>query len=630
MKMKLCVAGIVSCYMQSPVTLLIIITFAGSNPDQTMKTKLSAIFTMLFVLTWGSLKAQDNPEITTQELSREIHFLASDSLKGRKPGTPEEVVAAKFVRDKFRSAGLELMGKDGFQEFELVADVKAGNNNSFAFDGTKAVFDTDFTPLSFSSNATISAKAVFACYGFDIDQDSLKWNDYSGIDAKGKWVLILRSDPEMEKSNSGFIPFEQERSKVLNAKDKGAAGVIFISPTELESKDKLMTMQFDKTAADAGIPVFHITRSLADKIIAASGKTIEQIEKSCKQDKKPVSFNLNVTIDARADVMQQKVTTRNVVGILRGTDPKLSSEYVVIGGHYDHLGFGGPGSGSRMPDTVAVHHGADDNASGTAGVIELAQKISAYRAELKRSIIFIAFAAEEMGLLGSKEFTREPLIDLKKVSAMINLDMIGRMKPDEKSVTIGGTGTSSQSDSILTALAPNRSFEIKRSTEGYGPSDHASFYSENIPVFFFFTGVHEDYHTPKDVADKINYQGEKDVLDFVYDLAMVIDHMPKQLSFREAGAKTGERYSRNFKVTLGIIPDMASSENNGLGVDGVRKGGPAETGGIKKGDRIIAIDGQPVTNIYDYMTRLGKLKAGQITSVEVMRNGNKVIILVQL
>jgi aminopeptidase YwaD len=595
-----------------------------------MKIKISFGIIVLCLLAGYVLQAQDNPEITTKELSEEIHFLASDSLKGRKPGTPEEVVAAKFVRDKFRAAGLELMGKDGFQEFELVADVKAGNNNTFVYDGAKAVFEADFVPLSFSASSHLSTKAVFACYGFDIDQDSLKWNDYQGINAKGKWVIILRGDPEMDKPNSGFIAFEQERSKVLNAKDKGATGVIFISPSDMEAKDKLMTMHYDETAADAGIPVFNITRALADKILASTGKTVEQIEKSCKQDKMPVSFEISVTIDGVADIIQRKVITRNVVGILRGTDPKLSNEYVIIGGHYDHLGFGGPGSGSRMPDTVAVHHGADDNASGTAGVIELAQKIAAHRSELKRSVVFIAFAAEEMGLLGSKEFTREPLIDLKKVSAMINLDMIGRMNPDEKSITIGGTGTSAQSDSLLTALAPHRPFDIKRSTEGYGPSDHASFYSENIPVFFFFTGVHEDYHTPKDVADKINYQGEKDVLEYVYDLVMEVNHMPNQLSFREAGAKTGVRYSRNFKVTLGIIPDMASSENNGLGVDGVRKGGPAEAGGIKKGDRIIAIDGQPVTNIYDYMTRLGKLKSGQVTSVEVMRNGKKEIILVQL
>ena len=595
-----------------------------------MKNRLYFPITCIFLLIFSALHAQVNPEITTEELSEEIYFLASDSLKGRKPGMPEEVVAAKYVREKFLAAGLELMGNKGFQEFALVADVKAGTLNTLTFDGTSALFETDFTPLSFSAGASLAAKAVFAGYGFDINLDTLKWNDYAGIDAKGKWVLVLRGDPEMEKQSSAFIAFEQERSKVLTAKDKGAAGVIFISPAELEAKDKLMTLQYDKTAADAGIPVFHITRSFADRMLTTSGYTIAQIEKLFKQDKKPLSINLTITINGTSDVIQQKVTTRNVVGLLRGTDAKLATEYVIIGGHYDHLGFGGPGSGSRRPDTLAIHHGADDNASGTAGVIELAEKFSSERNSLKRSIVFVAFAAEEMGLLGSREFTRQPLIDLKKVSAMINLDMIGRLNQDTKSITIGGSGTSAQSDSLIMALAPNRSFGIRQSPEGYGPSDHASFYSENIPVFFFFTGSHEDYHTPDDVADKINYKGEKDILEYVFDLAKAIDVMPSMLSFREAGTKSGARYSRNFKVKLGIMPDMTSAVNNGLGVDGVTKGGPADLAGINKGDRIVAIDGQPVTNIYDYMTRLGKLKPGQITSVEIIRNEKKEIILVQL
>lgn len=595
-----------------------------------MNNRIFFPVTSIFLMVFSMLQAQVNPDITTKELSEEIHFLASDSLKGRKPGMPEEDVAAKYIRDKFSAAGLELMGNKGFQEFELVADVKAGTHNTLTYNGTSALFDTDFTPLSFSASAGLSAKAVFAGYGFDINLDTLKWNDYAGIDAKGKWVLVLRGDPEMEKQSSAFIAFEQERSKVLTAKDKGAAGVIFISPAELEATDKLMTLQFDKTAADAGIPVFHITRSLADRMLSFSGYSIGQIEKLIKQDKKPVSFDMSITINGTSDVVPQKVTTRNVIGLLRGTDPNLATEYVIIGGHYDHLGFGGPSSGSRTPDTLAIHYGADDNASGTVGVMELAEKFASQRKSLKRSIVFVAFAAEEMGLLGSREFTRQPLIDLKKISAMINLDMIGRLNPETKSITIGGSGTSVQSDSLILVLAANRSFEIRRSPEGYGPSDHASFYSENIPVFFFTTGAHEDYHTPADVADKINYQGEKDILDYVFDLAKAIEGMSTMLSFREAGAKTGTRYSRNFKVTLGIIPDMASAINNGLGVDGVRKGGPADLAGIKKGDRIIAIDGQPVTNIYDYMTRLGKLKSGQTSSVEVIRDQKKVIILVQL
>jgi aminopeptidase-like protein len=274
-----------------------------------------------------------------------------------------------------------------------------------------------------------------------------------------------------------------------------------------------------------------------------------------------------------------------------------------------------------------VHNGADDNASGTAGVIELAQKLSANRTHLKRSFVFVAFTGEEMGLLGSKEFVNKPPVDLKKVNAMINMDMIGRLNPETKTISIGGTGTSVQTDSLLKILEMDRPFKISHSTDGYGPSDHASFYSENIPVFYFTTGAHDDYHTPADDADKIDFNGEVAVLDMVYDLTQMIN-AGSRLSFREAGSKQATRYGRNMKVTLGIVPDMVSNDNNGLRIDGVRKGGPADRAGIVKGDRVISIEGQPVTNIYDYMARLGKLKAGQVASVEIIRNGAKQILIV--
>jgi hypothetical protein len=275
-----------------------------------------------------------------------------------------------------------------------------------------------------------------------------------------------------------------------------------------------------------------------------------------------------------------------------------------------------------------VHNGADDNASGTAGVIELAQKMAANRSKLKRSVVFVAFTGEEMGLLGSKEFVNKPPVDLKKVNAMINMDMIGRLNPESNTISIGGTGTSTESDSILKILEPGRPYKITHSTDGYGPSDHASFYSENIPVFYFTTGAHDDYHTPGDDADKINYAGEVSVLDMVYDLADMLA-AGKRLTFREAGLKQATRYGRNMKVTLGIVPDMVSNDNSGLRVDGVRKGGPADKAGIVKGDRVISIEGQPVTNIYDYMARLGKLKPGQVASVEIIRDGIKQILIVQ-
>jgi hypothetical protein len=441
-------------------------------------------------------------------------------------------------------------------------------------------------------------------------------------------VIILRGDPEPEKQNSAFLAYEQERLKVITAKDKGAVGVFLVSPTDFEKTDTIMRMQYDKSPSDAGIPVFSIRRSLADKMLASMNYTIAALETEMKENDKPVSLYLEPNVTVTADVVKTKVTAMNVVGVLEGNDQVLKKEYVVIGAHYDHLGMGGEGSGSRAPDKPAEHNGADDNASGTAGVIELAQKLSANRSKLKRSIVFVAFAGEEMGLLGSKEFVNKPPVDLKKVNAMINMDMIGRLNPESNTISIGGTGTSAESDSILKILEQGRPFKITHSPDGYGPSDHASFYSENIPVFYFTTGAHEDYHTPGDDADKINYTGEVAVLDMVYDLSNMLV-VGKKLSFREAGAKQATRSGRNLKVTLGIVPDMVSNDNNGLRVDGVRKGGPADKAGIVKGDRVISIEGQPVTNIYDYMARLGKLKPGQVASVEIIRDGKKQVLIVQ-
>jgi hypothetical protein len=581
-----------------------------------------------FVVLSTIASAQYSPEISVADLQNQIGFLASDSLKGRKPGTPEDVITSNYIRDYFKKAGLKMLFDNGFQKFDIVSDVNPGKNNSISFDGFSAQQGTDFTPLSFSSSATVTAPVVFAGYGFDLDLDSLKWNDYKGIDIKGKWALILRGDPEPEKQNSEFLAYEQERGKVLTAKDKGAAGVFLVSPSDLEKSDVIMHTQYDKSPSDAGIPVFSITRAMADKLLASMNYTIAALETEMKDNHKPVSLYLEPTVSATSDVVKTKVTAQNVAAILEGNDPILKNEYVIIGAHFDHLGMGGEGSGSRAPDQSAVHNGADDNASGTAGVIELAQKLSANRSDLKRSIVFVAFTGEEMGLLGSKEFVNKPPVDLKKVNAMINMDMIGRLNTSTNTISIGGTGTSVEADTLLKILETGRPFKVSHSTDGYGPSDHASFYSENIPVFYFTTGAHDEYHTPADDADKINYSGEVAVLDMIYDLSKIIASGEK-LSFREAGSKQAARYGRNMKVTLGIVPDMVSNDNNGLRVDGVRKGGPAERSGIIKGDRIISIDGQPVTNIYDYMARLGKLKAGQVASVEIVRDEKKQILIVQ-
>lgn len=591
--------------------------------------KITGTFLLLAAMLSSTLAfAQFSPEITTADLQKQIGFLASDSLKGRKPGAAEDKVAAEYIRDYFSNAGLNLLCDKGLQSFEIVSDVNAGKNNLLAFEGYTGICGTDFTPLSFSASATVKAAVVFAGYGFDINLDSLVWNDYKNIDVRGKWVLILRGDPEPEKQNSAFIQYSQERLKVLTAKDKGAVGVLFVSPTDVEKTDGIMHMQYDKSPSDAGIPVFSVTRALADKLMESMNYTVVSLETEIKENHRPSSLFLEPVVSATADLVKTKVNPANVVAVIQGNDPALKSEYVIIGAHYDHLGMGGEGSGSRTPDQFAVHNGADDNASGTAGVMELAQKLAANRTKLGRSVVFVAFTGEEMGLLGSKEFVKNPPVSLNKVNAMINMDMIGRLNPDTKTIIVGGTGTSAEADSLLNILEKDRPFKVTRSTDGYGPSDHASFYGENIPVFYFSTGAHDEYHTPADDAEKIDYKGEAQVLEMIYDLTLSVAN-DKKLIFRESGSKQAVRYGRNMKVTLGIVPDMVSTDNTGLRVDGVRKGGPAEKAGIVKGDRVISIEGQPVTNIYDYMARLGKLKAGQVASVEIIREGKKQILIVQ-
>ncbi len=591
-----------------------------------MKQLLTLLIGLFLGITGFS---QTQPEITPKEILGHIEFLASEKLQGRGTGTPESFMAAQYIRDQFKADGLRLLGEDGMQYFELVANIELGGNNAFQASDVKGVVGEDFTPLPFSSNGKIEAAVVFAGYGFEISNDSIKWNDYQNIDVKGKWVLIFRGSPEAEKPTGKFDAFVDERFKVLTAKDKGAAGVIFVCGEKFDADDKLLKLSYDKSAANSGIPVLQIKRTLAESIFTSAGKTLAQIESDLISTQTSNSFESGVAVFAQTDIIQMKVKTQNVVAIIDGSNPLLKDQFIVIGAHYDHLGLGGPGSGSRMPDTVASHYGADDNASGVSGVIEIAEKLASEKANIQRSIIFVAFGAEEMGLVGSKYFTENPLVPIKNIDAMINFDMIGRLK-ENNSITVGGTGTSGESEEILNNLVPKTRLVMKYSPEGYGPSDHAAFYTSNIPVFYFTSGAHEDYHTPFDKPETINEEGEAMIVQLADQLVMEIANRQDLLSYKEAGPKNQAKGGYNFKVTLGIMPDVTSSENDGLGVDGTRKGGPAEVGGIKKGDKIVAIDGKPVTNIYEYMGRLKSLEAGQRVSVDVIREGKREVLIIQL
>lgn len=592
-------------------------------------SSVALLVAMSFIYSCQTEQPQ-NTSISKDDVKKHVSFLASDSLKGRKPGTKGGAEAAKYIATEFEKYGLQKMGNSYFQNFNVVSSVSLGEKNEM--EGANFVFDVnkDFIPLAFSKNTKIIAEVVFAGYGIEFDGDSLKWNDYKNIDVKDKWVMMLSQDPDINNNNSPLIPISNERAKVLTAIDKGAAGVLFVSGVNTEKKDKLTKLYFDKSKSRTSIPVIQITRAAANKILSTSDLKIEDAEKNMIEKMKPITVDTKQTLFAEIDVNFIENSTQNVLAKIEGTDPKLKDEIIIIGAHYDHLGMGGPGSGSRFGDSLAVHNGADDNASGVAGVLELAQKFSDKKHAPKRSIIFMGFAAEEMGLLGSKYFSEHPLIDIKKVKMMINLDMIGRLD-SAKTLIIGGTGTTAISEKILDEKSKNKGFNIKKSKEGSGPSDHSSFYVKNIPVLFFFTGIHDDYHTPADDIEKINFEGSVSVIKFGFDVAEEFANMPVAPKFVQVDTPSSRSNRRNLKVTFGIIPDYGgTSETPGLRVDGVKAGKPAQLGGMKKGDIITAVNGKKISNIYDYMARLGRLKPGERCNVDVSRNNKNIVLILEL
>jgi aminopeptidase YwaD len=376
--------------------------------------------------------------------------------------------------------------------------------------------------------------------------------------------------------------------------------------------------------------VLRVKKEVADIILSKSSKSIDSLEKKLNRSKKPDSFTTGTKINALAEILRETTNTRNVEMLLPGEDPGLKDQYIIIGAHFDHLGMGGPGSGSRALDTIGIHHGADDNASGVAMELELAEKFAKTKGSHKRSIIFLSFSGEEEGLLGSKHFVDDPGIDLSKVNVMFNLDMVGRLN-ETKNLQISGIGTAEGLKNIIYAKTDTSSVKLTLSDEGYGPSDHSSFYGKNIPVLFYFTGAHMDYHTPKDTWDKINYDGMVELSGLIYNVASYLSNDSARLKFKEAGPKAQTvAYRRGKGVALGIMPDFAGVVKNGLRADFITPGKPAALGGMQKGDIISFIDGKPVNNIQDYMFRMGQLKHGQTISVEVIRGDKKVVLVIQL
>lgn len=572
-------------------------------------------------------------------IKRDLQYLASAQLEGRRTGEQGATYAAgyvanQFARTKLKPGATGANGKASFlQTFPYIAGVKLGKENSLLLNvggaPIAAAIQKDWLPLGFSQNAALPQTAVvFAGYGIDAKKDA-RYNDFAGIDVHGKLILIFDGTPDAGNPHSPFAKFDIH-TKANIAKENGAAGILVIADGDDFEKDRLAKLSYDRMLGETAVPVAGISRALAQKILNLSdGKDLAEIAKwtAMKKDapdgikvevisSKPAAASLKIELE------KQTVDAYNVIGILEGRDSRLKREAIVIGAHYDHLGHGG--AGSLAANSTDIHFGADDNASGTSAILELARRFAKEK-DNKRTIIFIAFDGEEEGLLGSKYYTEHPLFPLENTVAMINLDMVGRLKDNK--LTVGGIGTAGEWRGILTKFGAKAQFpqfadfDLQLNEDGFGPSDHSSFYAKKIPVLFFFTGTHLDYHKPSDTADKINYDGLLKITDYIEQIAKQIDATPKRPTY-EVAKSSGTMGRRGFNVSLGTIPSYGDS-TDGLVLDGVRDGSPAEKAGLKGGDKVIKLAGHDVRNVQDYTFVLGEMKAGEEYEVVVIRGSEQ-------
>ncbi|MGE0078246.1 MAG: M20/M25/M40 family metallo-hydrolase [Bacteroidales bacterium] len=560
-----------------------------------------------------SQNSKSQNEITSSELYHHVSILASDSLQGRYPGTTYDKISAKYIKDNLSSYGLELLGNKGYQFFSIEKpSEKRFENTHLMIDGKRLTFGIDYTTLPSRGSDSLCANSVFVGLGNE--------TDYLNVNVKKKWAVFFKTEKNVDSTNNE-MPL-MDFSKIEIAKGQSAAGIIILD------NDGDNSLTIDSKTKDYGMPIFILKKEASRNFLKNVGD-IDSIKNHLLTNGVSLSQNSPITICGKVGKSFEEINTENVIALLKGSDPNLSDEYIVIGAHFDHLGLGGKNANSRMPDTIAVHNGADDNASGVAAMLEIAQKMVSEKLDIKRSIIFMAFGAEEMGIVGSQRFVDSDIIPVQKIKAMINLDMVGRLTNNK--LEIGGTKTSEQSEGILKELNADSTFALKFSPGGFGPSDHAAFYAKNIPVFFITTGIHSDYHTPFDDVDKINANGMQKVAEYTYRLAYKISNLDSCLTFTKSGSRMMPgRNNPKFKVTLGIIPDVSGSENNGLKAIGVTEGRPAANAGMKNGDVIISINGKQVTNINDYMERLSELKSGTAATVVVLRNMEQITLTVNL
>lgn len=626
------------------------------------------IFSFVFSVAAQKAKTTDASE---KNLRAHVEYLASEQLEGRRTGEQGAVSAAGYISNMLANyklkpgvaspgAGSKMSG-NFLQSFPFVAGVEiAARGNELRLDVTKPdgkklelSSQISFKPIGFSPNGAVAdAPIVFAGYG--IVSAEAKYDDYAGRDVRGKVVLVFDGAPLVDTPHSSLARFDV-RAKAKIAKDKGATGLLVISREAKLEDDKLAQLTFDQTLGEAALPTLVIARSTAAGIFGTEEKKLSDIEHAVKIGSDP-AIRVDVKINAKAvagfivNLVKKNSTAYNIIGVLEGRDEQLKNEAIIIGAHYDHLGRGG--QGSLTVNSKEIHHGADDNASGVAAMLELARHFAQAKTN-KRTLIFIAFGGEEEGLLGSKYYVNNPVFPLDKTIAMINMDMVGRLKDDK--LTVGGIGTAkewknwieyrnaqpnsstnpapvnlpkpkipmeAQANSVTAnSLVKEPIFNLQLNEDGFGPSDHSSFYGKQIPILFFFTGTHVDYHKPTDTAEKINYNGLLKITNFVEEIVNALAQNSYKPTYAVAKSSGTGESRRGFNVSLGTVPSYAEGANDGLTLDAVRDSSPAAKAGIKAGDKIIKLAGSEIRNVSDYVYVLGEMKAGTEYEIVVLRGG---------
>lgn len=636
-----------------------------------------------------------------QRLGDAVKFLSSDALEGRGVGTKGLDKAADFIAEEFRKIGLktDIYGDSPFQKFKMPAAAELGDRekNSIVLTGPpekdgaaprkiELKLDENYRPLAISDSGTFNVPLVFAGYGITAKEQG--YDDYAGLDVKGKVVVLLRKEPQQGNPHSKFNganPTEHAtyRRKLINAAEHGAVGILLVndnfeqvktSKTAQESYLKGMTdlaaaneafrklenptpAQFAAFRAEAGkyiekiqeankalsagfdnllsfqaageapqgksLPIVFCTRAVVDPILKNSlGKDLTTLEDEIDQDLKPRSAELKGwQVSGSVQVNRREVEVKNVIGVLEGEGPH-ADETVIIGAHYDHVGMGG--ANSLAPWTVAVHNGADDNASGTSALVEVARALASRQQKPKRRIVFIAFTGEERGLIGSAHYVRDPRFPLEKTVAMLNMDMVGRLSDNK--LTVFGTGTAASFDKLTDELGKKYEFQTSKKPEGMGPSDHASFYPKKIPVIHLFTGTHSDYHRPSDDFEKINVPGMRRVVLWMIDFAVMVADADARPEYREVKGTVAHGGPRPL---FGAAFD--TSENpKGCLIEEVVPDSPAEKGGVKAGDVIVRINETRINSSEEFQSTLALLKGGAKITVGVIRDKKEIALEVTL